>query len=528
MKALYLRIYLTVLAVLLAFALVTGWLAHYHLEREREQMRAVWVERANNFAALIGNSLPSAQAPVDEQERVLLDWSQRLHLPLALDDAQGRSIASSPELSHLDTQTREAELTRATLADGRVIWVARPSQLRGGLALDRPGPDRDRRGPPFDGPPGPPPDGLHHPDHPNDADDHGPRDMGPGQPGFDHDARHGPPPGTDKPPRRDSVRWLAGPWGLLFNGPNSGVSLIIAMGVLFVAVAVGALPLVRSLTKRLEALKQGVERFGQGQLSHRVAVDGRDEVAAVANSFNDAAQRIEELVHSHRALLANASHELRSPLARLKMALTLMDGASPERQATLRHEVDHDIRELDALIDEVLLSSRLDARPELTRDPIDVPALAAEEAGRVDAHLVIAPSASEARVLGDERLVRRALRNLLENAKRYGVPEQGGEAPIELQVERVPARASAGANAGTTAQVVFKVCDRGPGVAPDQRERIFEPFYRVPGHAEHAGGVGLGLALVKQIAERHDGSVCCEARVGGGSCFVLSLPAPTA
>lgn len=296
------------------------------------------------------------------------------------------------------------------------------------------------------------------------------------------------------------------------------MSLLIAMGTLFVAVAIGALPLVRSLTKRLEALKQGVERFGQGQLSHRVAVDGRDEVAAVATSFNDAAQRIEELVHSHRALLANASHELRSPLARLKMALTLMDGASPERQATLRHEVDHDIHELDALIDEVLLSSRLDARPELARDAIDVIALTAEEAGRVDAHLVIAPNASEARLLGDERLVRRALRNLLENARRYGVPETGGEAPIELQVELQPSH--------TAPQLVLRVCDRGPGVAPDQRERIFEPFYRVPGHGEHAGGVGLGLALVKQIAERHGGNVRCEARAGGGSCFVLSLPAP--
>ncbi len=513
MKALYLRIYLTVLAVLLAFALVTGWLAHYHLEHEREQMRAVWVERANNFAALIGNSLPDAQTPVEEQERALLDWSRRLHVPLALDDAQGRAIASSPELSHMDTASREAELTRGTLPDGRVIWVARPSPLRGNFGPDHPGPR-------FDGPPGPPPGERRGP--PPGELDRGARDPGPGfdrperhadQPGMPRHDDH--PPGMDKPPRRDSMRWWAGPWGLLFNGPNPGMSLIVAMGVLFVAVAVGALPLVRSLTRRLEALKQGVDRFGQGQLSHRVAVDGRDEVAAVASSFNDAAQRIEELVHSHRALLANASHELRSPLARLKMALVLMDGASPERQRTLRDEVDHDIRELDALVDEVLLSSRLDARPDLARDPIDVPALAAEEAGRVDAHLAIGPSASEARMRGDERLVRRALRNLLENARRYGVPEHGG-APIELQVELMPA--------GAATQVVFKVCDRGPGVAPDQRERIFEPFYRVPGHAEHAGGVGLGLALVKQIAERHGGSVRCEERLGGGSCFVLSLP----
>ena len=72
--------------------------------------------------------------------------------------------------------------------------------------------------------------------------------------------------------------------------------------------------------------------------------------------------------------------------------------------------------------------------------------------------------------------------------------------------------------------VELRVCDRGPGVPDTLRERIFEPFYRLPGHAEQAGGVGLGLSLVKQIAERHHGSVRCEAREGGGSCFAIALP----
>ena len=460
MKALYLRIYATVLAVLLTFALVTGWLARHHIEREREQMRGVWAERAAGFAALIGNSLPGAQAPQPDQERALLGWSQRLHLPLALDDTMGRALAASPELRQLDPATRQAQLTRTTLPDGRVLWVGRPQPLRG-----------DPRG------------------------------------------------AAGPPPRHDGWRSLLGPWGPLFHGPNPALNLLVTMAALFVAVAVAALPLVRSLTRRLEALKHGVERFGQGQLHHRVPVEGRDEVAAVAASFNDAAQRIEDLVQSHRSLLANASHELRSPLARLKMALTLMDGAAPERRATLRDEVEHDIRELDALIDEVLLSSRLDARPELPRDPIDVMALAVEEAARVDAQLDVSPEAAEAPLRGEERLVRRALRNLLENAQRYGVPAAGDTAAIELHIALQGPSGSTGKTC-----VRFAVSDRGPGVAPDQRERIFEPFYRVPGHGEQAGGVGLGLALVKQIAERHGGTVRCEARPGGGSRFVLSLP----
>jgi signal transduction histidine kinase len=109
-------------------------------------------------------------------------------------------------------------------------------------------------------------------------------------------------------------------------------------------------------------------------------------------------------------------------------------------------------------------------------------------------------------VHGDERLLRRALRNLLENARRYG----GAEVSVEL------VRSSSGAE--------VRVCDRGPGVPEALRERIFEPFYRLPGHAEQAGGVGLGLSLVRQIAQRHGGSVRCEARPGGGSIFVLALP----
>jgi signal transduction histidine kinase len=133
---------------------------------------------------------------------------------------------------------------------------------------------------------------------------------------------------------------------------------------------------------------------------------------------------------------------------------------------------------------------------------VDLLALAAEEGARVDA----AADGSSATVAGDERLLRRALRNLLENARRYG----GGDVSVIV------------ATAGN--QATLQVCDRGPGVPAAQRERIFEPFYRLPGHAEQAGGVGLGLSLVKQIAERHGGSVRCTARDGGGSCFELRFP----
>ena len=226
-------------------------------------------------------------------------------------------------------------------------------------------------------------------------------------------------------------------------------------------------------------------------------------MAAVAASFNHAAARIETLVRSHQSLLANASHELRSPLARMKVAVAMLEDAAPAQRDLLKREIHANVAELDALVEEVLLASRLDALRDLEhRDTVDLLGLAAEEAARVDATLDGAPLA----VTGDERLLRRALRNLLENAKRYG----GDDVSVSTQ------------HAGNEALV--RVCDRGPGVPAALRERIFEPFYRLPGHAEKSGGVGLGLSLVKQIAERHGGSVRCEAREGGGSCFVFNLP----
>ena len=276
--------------------------------------------------------------------------------------------------------------------------------------------------------------------------------------------------------------------------------------VLLLAIAAGAYPVVRRLTRRLEALQQGVEAFGAGALSHRVDASGGDEVAAVAATFNRAAQRIEALVQSHQNLLANASHELRSPLARLKMAVGMYAEVADAARPALRREIDTNVAELDALVEEVLLASRLDANAPIERsDSVDLLGLAAEEAARVGAQ--VDTDGQPPLVQGSERLLRRALRNLLENARRYGGQD------VSVQVSQVG-----------SGQAILRVSDRGPGVPAEYRERIFEPFFRLPGHAEREGGVGLGLSLVKQIAQRHGGQVRCEPREGGGSSFVLSMP----
>ncbi|MDH4324556.1 MAG: HAMP domain-containing histidine kinase [Betaproteobacteria bacterium] len=303
----------------------------------------------------------------------------------------------------------------------------------------------------------------------------------------------------DGPPawavRLPDERWLVARVPRDRRHPAYGLFLTLALIAL--AVGVGMYPVVRRLTKRLERLQAGVESLGAGELTARVPVEGRDEVAQLAGSFNAAAARIEKLVEGHKGLLAHASHELRTPLARIRMGLELVKG---EVDAARRAALLRDIAELDAMIDEILLASRLDALPRLeTVEEVDLLALAAEECARYDG---VTLAGEPATLRGDPRLLRRLLRNLLENAARHGRP------PVQVAITR-------------SAQAIeIAVSDAGAGVPEGERERIFEPFMRGAGTTQ---GTGLGLSLVRQIARRHGG----EARYADGFRVTLA-PAPPA
>ena len=315
-------------------------------------------------------------------------------------------------------------------------------------------------------------------------------------------------------PRPPRSPWNLAPYGFFWT-----------LALVALAVALATYPIIRKLTRRLELLQNGVEKWGEGDLSIRVSESGQDEVAFLAARFNHAAERIENLIKSHesllasqKSLLANASHELRSPLTRIRMGLELMGKPS---SPAFKNEIERNIAELDKLIEEILLASRLDAREaDLgTIEAVDLMGLAAEECASVGAELEVqtgavkstpsvtaADSATALPVQGVAKLLRRVIRNLLENARRHAAGD------IKLTLSRT----------GSHAEI--RVCDRGPGVPPELRERIFEPFYRLPGATERDGGVGLGLALVKSIVIRHGGSVACENRPDGGACFVVLLP----
>jgi two-component system, OmpR family, sensor kinase len=288
--------------------------------------------------------------------------------------------------------------------------------------------------------------------------------------------------------------WLRGPEGLLW-----------LLALISLAVAIGTYPIIRRLTLRLDDLRAGVERWGEGDLSARIDERGTDELAFLAQRFNHSAERVEAMLKAHKSLLANASHELRSPLARIRMGLELME---PGNSAASQAEIRRNIGELDQLVDEILLASRLDAKESDigTFESVDLTGLAAEECARAGAELVPSADGKPIIVQGVAKLLRRVVRNLLENARRYS----NGPVTVELVREG--------------AEAVVRVRDRGPGVPPSERERIFEPFYRLAGASERHGGVGLGLSLVRSITKRHHGSVRCEDQEGGGACFVLRLP----
>jgi len=306
-------------------------------------------------------------------------------------------------------------------------------------------------------------------------------------------------------PRDISPWWARPPYGFVW--------MLLLVGL---AVALGVYPIVRKLTQRLEVLQRDVQRWGEGDLAVRMAEQGQDEVADLSRQFNAAAERIQNLMSSQQALLAsqksllaNASHELRSPLTRIRMGLEFMGG---DHNETAKQEIARNISELDQLIDEILLASRLDAQEADmgTVEVVDVMGLCAEECARVGAVFEVQAGVRNIEMRGVVKLMRRLIRNLLENASRYGAIK----GPEDIQVT-----ASVSAS-----ELILTVSDKGPGVPLAYREKIFEPFFRLPGASERTGSVGLGLGLVKSIAHRHKGRVTCEERSGGGACFVVRLP----
>jgi signal transduction histidine kinase len=278
------------------------------------------------------------------------------------------------------------------------------------------------------------------------------------------------------------------------------------------------------LSGPVQELGRVAHELGSGNFTARARLPRRQrhgEMAALAFTINDMAARIERHLAEQRELLAAVSHELRTPLARIRLLTEMSRGSGGGANEKLLDELDREVIEMDALVGDLLASSRMDFAV-LSRRPLDAVEAASralERAGADPAALVVEREDDEAGpvpVQADATLLARALANLIDNARKHG----GG---VEvLRVRRVglvgePGRGSPNPSGG---HVAFEVEDHGEGFVAGEEGRVFEPFYR----RGEQGSLGLGLALVKRIAEAHGGRAYAANRVEGGARVGIELP----
>ncbi|WP_016771131.1 sensor histidine kinase [Pseudomonas sp. R62] len=285
-----------------------------------------------------------------------------------------------------------------------------------------------------------------------------------------------------------------------------------ALGIALVVLTLFSLLVTFSITRPLSRLRGAVHDLGQTtyqQNSLAKLANRRDEFGVLATDFNRMGARLQSLIGSQRQLLRDVSHELRSPLARLRIALALAERANPEEREKLWPRLTRECDRLEALISEILVLARVDA-DNASAEEVDLNALLATL--QKDAQLsspeqpVRLQAEPQLNLKGWPTMIERAVDNLLRNAQRFNPSDQ----PIELHAARQGER------------IVISVRDHGPGVQTEHLSQLGEPFYRAPGQT--AAGHGLGLAIAKRAAERHGGTLTLANHPQGG--FVASLELP--
>lgn len=286
--------------------------------------------------------------------------------------------------------------------------------------------------------------------------------------------------------------------------------------LIIAAVAVMSWMLATGIVAPIRDVAAAVGRFGRGDLRTRVSSARRDEIGQLGHSFNDMADRIEALLTAERRLLQDISHELRSPLARLQIAIELARTA-PDRDAAAER-LQKEVGRLTSLVGALIEGTRAEGDPDtrrrlsvdLARVLQDVVARCALEASARDCRVVVDASAMTAGVVGDPDLLDRAIENLLRNAIRY--------APIGSTIDCETRRAGD--------DVVVTIRDRGPGVPDHVLSQMARPFFRVEEARDYspAGSVGLGLWIAKRAVEVHRGRLVVE-NAGPGLRVALVIPA---
>jgi signal transduction histidine kinase len=313
------------------------------------------------------------------------------------------------------------------------------------------------------------------------------------------------------------------------------LGLLTGAGVILTVTTLASLILAHQVTEPIRRLTLVSEAMAAGRLDQHVAPAGPDEIVRLGHSFNRMAEQLHEMLARQQSFVANAAHELRSPLASLQLRLDMLQAHGADDLALQQHylrQMTDEVGQLQRLVDHLLVLSSVDEGATLLQSPVDLaPPLyqvtdevspLAQAAGvqlhiDVPAHLPAVTANLDAMAM--------LVRNLLDNAIKY--TPAGGQVTISAAVgEQPPGAAPIAPGPWTpTTGVIIQVEDTGPGIPAEHLPHIFERFYRVDkARARRQGGAGLGLALVRAIVEAHNGWVGVDSTVGKGSAFTVYLP----
>jgi two-component system OmpR family sensor kinase len=299
--------------------------------------------------------------------------------------------------------------------------------------------------------------------------------------------------------------------------------IVLTMLAGLLVLGVGAFLTARWIARPLSRLSQMATSLGQGDLRARSELTRDDELGEVARAFDDMAERIQRLLQTEKELLANVAHELRTPLARIRVALEIASEGDAETVRSSLSEITVDLAELEALINDVLTAARFElvdgmspsAGFALHLEEIAPRTIGERSAERFRVRHPGRPFSAQFEAISgaidaDPMLLRRVVDNLLENAHKYS-PDAG--TPISLKVSELAQRAC------------FEISDHGMGIPSEDLPRVFTAFFRGErSRSRGTGGVGLGLTLAKRIVEAHGGSIEVESTVGVGTTFRARLP----
>lgn len=286
--------------------------------------------------------------------------------------------------------------------------------------------------------------------------------------------------------------------------PGNLTEALPAVVVILSIIILALIIMIRWILRPIRELEKGVRAVSSGDFSYQVPVKGKDELASLSRAYNEMREKIQSMLKLKEQLLVDISHELRSPLTRLKVALEMMETGK------FQDEMKEDAEEMSTMINSLLDNYRLgNSLAEIDSTPVNMGELVGKTISRGSSdRTVLKPSPHDCIVPGDEKLLQRMVHNIFSNAEKYSPT---GNIMVNLERENE--------------QCVLTVTDQGPGIDPDHIGHVFEPFYRAdPSRNRETGGFGLGLSICKRIVEAHGGTITLANMEPGGLAVTVKLP----